>query len=162
MTFSAWGLWKALWPFRKEVDLALPRHSKRGLTKVRVELNRKGGSMDEGQPISYLALETGTPVASSTGSKFGTVEHVLQVPELDLFDGIVVTTKHGARFVDRDQITDITTTAVRCSLTDSEAASLPAPKGTKVLRPDLAHDEGHSLSARYGRMFGRQHWKEVD
>lgn len=118
--------------------------------------------MDDGLPISYLALETATPVVSSTGNPFGTVEHVLQVPELDLFDGIVVATKAGPRFVDRDQITDITTTTVRCSLTDDEAASLPKPKGTKVLRPDLAHDEGRSLSARYGRMFGRQHWKEGD
>ena len=73
---------------------------------------RKEIIMDEGEPISYLALGTGTPVLSSSGSEFGTVAHVLQIPELDEFDGIVVSTKHGHRFVDRDQITDITTTRV--------------------------------------------------
>jgi hypothetical protein len=118
--------------------------------------------MDEGRPISYEALEAGTQVVSSSGNPFGTVEHVLQVPELDLFDGIVVKTKHGVRFVDRDQIADITTTVVRCTISDEEAAALPEPKGSLVLHADPEHDEGRSLSARFGRMFGREHWKELE
>ena len=118
--------------------------------------------MDEGRPISYMALSVGTPVLSSSGSEFGTVEHVLQIPEEDLFDGVAVKTKHGLRFVDRDQITDITTTLVRSSLTDEEAANLPAPEGTLVLHPDTARDEGPSLSARFGRLFGREKWKELE
>ncbi|MGO9560901.1 MAG: hypothetical protein ACLPYW_17665 [Acidimicrobiales bacterium] len=118
--------------------------------------------MDESHPVSYLALEVGTPVLSSTGTSFGTVEHVLQVPELDLFDGIVVKTGSGPRFVDREQVAQITTTSVSCALSDEEAAALPAPNGTLVLHPDLAVDEGKSLSARYGRLFGRLHWKELE
>jgi hypothetical protein len=118
--------------------------------------------MDEGRPISYMALTVGTAVLSSSGTQFGKVEHVLQVPELDLFDGIAVTTSHGLRFVDQAQIADITTTIVRCALTDDEAAALPAPKGTLVLHPDTAHDEGPSLTARFGRLFGREHWKELE
>lgn len=118
--------------------------------------------MDEGRPISYMALSVGTPVLSSSGSEFGTVEHVLQIPEEDVFDGIAVTTKGGLRFVDRDQITDITTTLVRSSLTDEEAADLPAPRGTLVLHPDTARDEGPSLTARLGRLFGREKWKELE
>jgi hypothetical protein len=118
--------------------------------------------MDEGRPISYEALAVGTAVFSSSGTQFGTVEHVLQVPELDIFDGIAVKTTHGARFVDRDQIIDITTTLVRCALTDEEVAALPAPKGSLVLHPDTAHDEGPSLTARWGRLFGREHWKELE
>ena len=118
--------------------------------------------MDEGRPISYMALSVGTPVLSSSDAEFGTVEHVLQIPEEDLFDGIAVKTKHGLRFVDRDQITDITTTLVRSSLTDEEAANLPAPAGTLVLHPDTARDEGPSLSARFGRLFGREKWKELE
>jgi hypothetical protein len=118
--------------------------------------------MDDGIPVSYESIEVGTPVVSSSETEFGTVEHVLQIPSLDLFDGIVVKTKHGARFVDRDQIKDITTTLVRCVLTDEQAGSLPAPHGTRALRPDFTQDEGHSLTAWYGRMFGRQHWKQLD
>jgi hypothetical protein len=119
--------------------------------------------MDEGRPISYEALEVGTPVLTSSGTEFGKVEHVLQVPELDLFDGIAVKSHHhGLRFVDRDQIDDITTTAVRCTFSDDAVDSLPAPKGPLVLHPDTAHDEGPSLTARWGRLFGREHWKELE
>jgi len=108
--------------------------------------------------ISYLALTVGTPVLSSSGTTFGTVEHVLHVPELDLFDGIVVAAHHGLRFVDRDQITKITTTAVRCALSDADASTLPAPGGPPVYRVDAFQDVGPSLTARLGRMFGRAHW----
>jgi hypothetical protein len=118
--------------------------------------------MDEGKPVSYRGLSVGTPVLSSANTEFGTVEHVLQIPELDIFDGIAIKTEHGLRFVDRDQITDITTTRVLCALSDDEAAALPAPEGTLVLHPDTAHDEGPSLTARFGRLFGRQRWKELE
>lgn len=110
------------------------------------------------EPISYLALQKGTPVRSAAGQQFGTVEHVLQVPELDLFDGIVVATAHGLRFVDRDRIASITTTAVRCTLSDAEAASLPPPSGPPVYRVDAFEDVGPALTARLGRLFDRHHW----
>lgn len=118
--------------------------------------------MDKGRPISYMALAVGTPVVSSTGTEFGTVHHVLQVPELDLFDGISVKTQHGLRFVDRDQITEITTTVVCCALTDDEASSLPAPDAPPSLEVDIEREEGKSLTARLGRLFGRSHWKNID
>ena len=118
--------------------------------------------MNDGEPISYLALGNGTPVLSSSGSEFGTIVHVLQIPELDEFDGIVVGTKDGHRFVDRDQITEITTSHVRCSLSDDQAAALPAPDGPPVLHLDVEYDEGSSLSARFARLFKRPHWKELE
>ena len=118
--------------------------------------------MDEGRPISYVALAVGTPVLTATGTEFGKVEHVLQIPKLDLFDGIAVKTHHGLRFVDRDQIVEMTTAAVQCALTDEEAVALPAPRGTLVLHPDTAHDEGPSLTARFGRLFGREKWRELE
>ncbi len=119
--------------------------------------------MADGEQISYMALEPGTPVVTSSGTEFGTVEHVLQVPELDLFDGLAIKSHgHGLRFVDRDQINDITRTAVHCIITDDEVDSLPAPKGTLVLHPDTARDEGPGLTAWWGRVFGREHWKELE
>jgi len=114
--------------------------------------------MSDEMPISYMALEVGTPVVTSSGEQIGTVGHVLQVPELDLFDGIVVHTRHGLRFVDRDHIARITQTAVHCSLTDEEAANLPPPQGTPVYHVNALQDVGPSLTARLGRMFGREHW----
>ncbi len=117
----------------------------------------------DGEPISYMALEPGAVVVTASGTEIGTVEHVLVVPELDVFDGLVVKTHHhDVRFVDRDQVTDITTTVVHTTVTDDQVASLPAPSGPLVLHPDTAHDEGPSLTARWGRLFGREHWKELE
>jgi hypothetical protein len=118
--------------------------------------------VDDGEPVSYLALTNGTSVLTSSGSEFGKVVHVLQVPELDEFDGIVVETKDGHRFVDRDQIESITTSNVRCSLSDDQAAALPPPTGPPVLHLDVEYDEGSSLSARFARLFRRPHWKELE
>lgn len=118
--------------------------------------------MAEEEEISYLALQVGTPALTSSGTAFGTVEHVLQVPELDLFDGVVVATHHGLRLVERGQIMKITTHALHCALSDAEAASLPAPSGPPVEHVDAFADAGPSLTARLGRLFGRQHWLKED
>jgi hypothetical protein len=53
--------------------------------------------MTDDTAISYDAAAAGTPVLSSSAARIGTLEHVLEVPELDLFDGIVVATQAGAR-----------------------------------------------------------------
>jgi hypothetical protein len=111
-------------------------------------------------PIAYGALPKGVPLLTRTGTRFGTVEHVLDVPEEDLFDGIVVATAHGLRFVDRDQVDEITTAYVRCALTDDEVATLPAPAGSPVYSVDALQDDGTELRDRLGRMFRRGHWTE--
>jgi hypothetical protein len=108
----------------------------------------------DGIPIAYSGLERGTPVVSASGREFGTVEHVLEIPAEDLFDGIVVATRGGLRFVDRDQIEQITTTRVRCALTDGQVAALRPPDGPPV----FAADPTGSLHDRFGRLFQRPHW----
>ena len=45
---------------------------------------------------------------SSAGTQIGTLEHVLEVPEVDVFDGIVIATKAGLRFIDADYVQRIT------------------------------------------------------
>jgi hypothetical protein len=115
---------------------------------------------EDEQPVSYLSLPLGTPIESSAGTRFGTVEHVLQIPAEDLFDGLVVATEGGLRFVDRDQVAEMTTAAVRCKLTDEQVAELPAPHGTQAMHVDALQDVGHSLTAHLGRLFGRERWIE--
>jgi len=109
-------------------------------------------------PISYEALTKGTPVLSASGSRFAVVEHVLQDPSLDLFDGLAVKDAHGLRFVDADQVTTITEDAVNTTLTDEQIATLPQPQGDAVLEADPEEFTGSGLSARFGRMFFREHW----
>jgi hypothetical protein len=113
---------------------------------------------DAAMPIAYTGLQRGTPMLTQSGRQFGRVEHVLQVPEEDLFDGIVSATDQGLRFVDRDRIAEITTAWVRCDLSDDQAAGLPAPEGPPVFSVDGLQDIGGSLHDRLGRLFGRSHW----
>ncbi|MGO9082386.1 MAG: hypothetical protein ACLQDY_25720 [Streptosporangiaceae bacterium] len=115
--------------------------------------------MTDDTEIAYPAAVPGTPVLSSSGSQIGTLEHVLQVPDLDVFDGIVIATRDGLRFVDAVQVRQITRGSVRCGIDDVQAAQLPAPDGPPVYRVDALADSGHNLHDTLGRMFGRPHWK---
>jgi hypothetical protein len=108
--------------------------------------------------ISYAAASPGTPVLTSDGTEIGTLEHVLQVPDLDLFDGIVVATGDGLRFVDADQIGVITTVCIRTSLDQAQAKLLPAPDGPPVYHVDAVEDTGDSMHDRLGRLFRRPRW----
>ncbi len=110
-------------------------------------------------PIAYTALQPGTPVQSSDGAQFGTVEAVLQVEEVDVFDGIVVGTADGVRFVDADQVESIYTSYVRTRLSAQQASDLPLPDQSPVYDVDPTDDAGASLGDRFGRMFGRGKWK---
>jgi hypothetical protein len=114
--------------------------------------------MSDGEPISYEALAKGTPSFSASGARIGTVEHVLHDDSLDLFDGLVIATDSGLRFVDSRTITSITTQAVHTSLSDADAASLPKPDGVAVFHVDALQDVGDSLTAHLGRLFRREHW----
>ena len=118
----------------------------------------------EGQArrVSYQALPNGVPVRSSGGEEIGTVEHVLEVPDLDVFDGIVVQTSGGLRFADANQVTDITDRYVVLNLPVEEADRLGRPQGPAVFHADPSEHAGGSLHDWFGRMFGRSHWKRDD
>lgn len=115
---------------------------------------------DEATPIAYTALQPGTPVQSSDGQEFGTVEAVLVVDEVDVFDGIVVSTAAGVRFVDADHVGTITTDYVRSSLSADEVSNLPEPSAASVFETDAHDDAGGSIADRFGRMFGRGKWDQ--
>jgi hypothetical protein len=114
--------------------------------------------MTDDDVISYQAAPAGIPVLTASGREIGTLEHVLQIPEEDLFDGLVVATKDGLRFVDADQVQVITTTSIRSTVDDDAVAHLPAPDGTPVYRVDALEDTGQNLGDRLGRLFRRAHW----
>jgi hypothetical protein len=102
-------------------------------------------------PIAYTALQPGTPVQTTEGQQFATVDAVLVDEKVSVFDGIVVQTAEGARFVDADYIGTIYTTRVCTTLTAEQAANLPPPDGSTLveIKPP------RSIGERLGRMFGR-------
>ena len=109
--------------------------------------------MSEAQehPIAYTALQPGTPVRTSDGRDFASVQAVLVDEKVSVFDGIVVQTAEGTRFVDADQIGSIYTTHVRTTLSAEQATDLPPPDGSTVI--DIK--PGTSMPDRLRRMFGR-------
>ena len=103
-------------------------------------------------PIAYTALQSGTPVQTSDGHPFATVEAVLVDEKVSVFDGIVVQTEQGTRFVDADHVGSIYTTYVRTTLSAEQAANLPLPDGSTLVEIKPAR----SMADRLGRLFGRR------
>ena len=114
---------------------------------------------DYGSPIAYLVLEKGTAVVASDHSSIGVVEHVLYVAEEDVFDGIVVETPAGLRFVDRDDIDRIFERCVLTLLSAEQARALPPPEpGAPAYATDPGDGVGPSLHDHYRRLFGKGRW----
>ena len=116
--------------------------------------------MDTEAAVSYQAAVPGSPVLARSGREIGTLEHVLEVPSLDLFDGIVIATDWGLRFIDADRVELITICNIRCNLDEAEANQLPPPDGAAVWQVSSLDEIGDSLHERLGRMFRRPHWTQ--
>ena len=82
---------------------------------------------DRGAPIAYMVLQEGTPVEGTDGARIGTVSRVLADVEADIFDGLILDTPDGDRFVDAGQVGDLYTRLVILEMTAAEARSLPEP-----------------------------------
>jgi hypothetical protein len=62
---------------------------------------------EHGDPISYQALQRGTPVVSSDTFQLGTVERVIDNAKEHIFDGIVMRTDDGLLWVDAPEVARI-------------------------------------------------------
>ena len=141
---------------------------------------------DEEFAVSYQGVSPGVPVLTRDGKQFGILEHVLEVPEEDVFDGIVVWTGGGGwldrriqrdlssgeasaarrlehfqpqhlRFVDANQVTAITTGYIRCDLDQAQATALPPPeRNTPVYYANAIDQAGYHRT--YGTLFRRARW----
>ena len=98
--------------------------------------------MDSGPPIAYTALAEGTTVHSSDGVEVGSVKRVLADESANLFDGIVVDTSDGDRFVDAPEVGDIHERLVTLKITAEQAQQLsepsPSPAAVRVSADDIA------------------------
>jgi len=79
--------------------------------------------------ISYLGLKRGVAVHSSDGEHVGTVHKVRDNAREHIFDGIVISTPNGRRFVDAPEVARITQRRVTLTITEAEVADLPEPGG---------------------------------
>lgn len=89
--------------------------------------SRDTDGMQEGPPSSYLLLARATPVYGSDGDTAGSVKKVLCEPAADIFDGLVLATSCGDRYVPAERVAAIHERGVDLSITCEEVAGLPAP-----------------------------------
>lgn len=98
----------------------------------------------DGHAISYKVLEPGTPVSSCDGRPVGTVREVLDNVAENIFDGIVIDTPEGQRFIDAPEIDHIAEHRVTLTLDHKAAAALP--------EHDAAGGPTYHANARGGRL----------
>jgi hypothetical protein len=95
---------------------------------------------DRGAPISYLVLAEGTPVQASDGRAVGKVRRVLADEGADLFDGIVVATDRGERFVDAPEVEELYERLVILGIDSAAVGDLPEPTPAPAV-VDLSPDD---------------------
>ena len=88
--------------------------------------------------IGYQALPRGVPVHAADGARIGTVHRVLDNAREHIFDGIVVSTDDGRRFVDAPEVARITLRRVTLTIDAAEAADLPPHQGAVKTRMERA------------------------
>jgi hypothetical protein len=141
-----------------------------------------GMDSDDEFPISYQGVALGVPVLTRDGEQFGILEHVLEVPEEDIFEGIAVWVgggtwadrkiqrdlsmghesaarrleafrPHHLRFVQADKVAAITVGYIRCDLDQAQVATLPEPSGEPVIHVS-AFDRAQPPNQMYWNVFG--------
>jgi hypothetical protein len=106
---------------------------------------------DDGHQIGYKLLPRGTPVHTSDGVKIGTVHRVQDNAREHIFDGIVVTTPDGRRFVDAPEVARITEKRVTLTIDAAEAQSLPEHRGLRGSLETRAKRRAQRLKRRFSR-----------
>jgi hypothetical protein len=104
---------------------------------------------DYGHAIGYKVLKRGTPVRSSDGVQVGTVRRVLDNAREHIFDGIVIDTSDGRRFVDAPEVARIFERAVVLTITAEEAQALPEQGSA------LSSRMRNARTVRRAKRFGR-------
>jgi hypothetical protein len=80
---------------------------------------------DDGYAISYKVLQRGTPVCDSDGAQVGSVRQILENEAEHIFDGLVIDTPDGERFVDAPEVARIAERRVTLTLDAAGVAALP-------------------------------------
>jgi hypothetical protein len=93
---------------------------------------------DDGHAIGYQALRRGTLVRASDGTEVGRVRRVLDNAREHIFDGLVIDTREGRRFVDAPEVAHIAERAVTLAIAADAVAALPVPRPRMLERIDQA------------------------
>ena len=106
---------------------------------------------DEEHAIGWKVLPKGTPVVSVEGVEIGTVVKAQEDEHTHIFDGIVIRTEAGRRFVDAPEIDRITNLRVILTIDAAAAAELPEHRGLRGRLEAGAQRRARRLRRRLGR-----------
>jgi len=110
-----------------------------------------------GTPVSWLVVEKGWNVVASDGTEVGTVNTIVGDENLDIFDGLAVTThRRHTVYVPAEQVGTITTGQVRLAIGTDEVGRLEpytTPPPSEEILPEPA-----SLMQRVAGWF-RSPWR---
>jgi hypothetical protein len=95
---------------------------------------------DKGAPISWMVLADETPVFSSDGVRLGDVKRVLADEDADIFDGLILDTPQGDRFVDAPNVAELHERAVVLVLSSDDAKHMPEPSPSPAVMEPTADD----------------------
>jgi sporulation protein YlmC with PRC-barrel domain len=105
--------------------------------------------VDDGHAVHYTAVERGTPVHSSDGSRVGTVDEVIDNYDEHILDGIVIEDADGKlRFVDGPEVARTAERRVTLKISAAQVGELPPPQKAP---PRFSPSRSRS---RIGRLFG--------
>ena len=116
---------------------------------------------DHGHQIAYTVLEPGTPVVASDGVEVGSVKRVLHDEGADIFDGIVVDTDDGERFVDAPEVEGLYERAVVLTLSSSEASSLPEHSAAPAVVDVTPDDVGEDTTGDKAKNVAKRAWNRI-
>jgi hypothetical protein len=105
---------------------------------------------DEGHAVSYKVVRRGTPVWAADGQEVGRVRAALENEREHIFDGLVIDTPTGPRFVDAPEVARIAELRVTLTIDAAAAAELPEhdPKG--------GAEFSANVRGRFGRLWRRR------
>jgi hypothetical protein len=106
--------------------------------------------LDDGLAISYHALRRGTVVRSADGVELGKVRRVEEETRSHIFDGIVMDTRNGRRFLDAPEVAHIAERAVTTTFPAAEADQHLAQMGS-----GMARRAKNTTTARRAKRWGR-------
>ncbi len=106
---------------------------------------------DEEHAIGYKVVPRGMPVEAADGTQVGKVHKVLDNVREHIFDGIVIATDDGRRFVDAPEVARITNRRVVLTISPTETADLPHHKGLRGSLEKRAERRVNRMKRRFER-----------
>ena len=116
---------------------------------------------ERGAPIAYMVLAEGTRVEGNDGGEVGTVKRVLADEAADIFDGLILETPDGDRFVDAPHVGDLYERLVVLDISARDASRLPEPTASPATVDLTAEDVAEDSAGDKVRDAARRAWDRI-